>query len=362
MLLKDVTLREAAQMPGRSYSATQRISAGTALDTLGVAYIQAGFPVRGEPDTTVVSELAAAVDATVTALARPLEGDIDAVTATGVEVVDLFIPLSEKQLEHSLGKSRTEAMDIMAEGIECAEERGMIPHLSIVDAFRTDLDHLIAFFERFSDAPYVTLADTVGCQTPSEVSTFLSGLAAAGIDLDRIGVHFHEDIGVGTANVLAAADAGVGLADVSVGALGERAGNPALEEVVVSGVLSREDSFGVEAAELIPASNDALDALDESIDARKPILGREVTTHESGIHTEAMLEDPSTFEPFDPSTFGGERTLLFGHGTGRTGAVKLLEQAGVDGDPDVFRDILAESGPVPLEEALSLATETFERQ
>lgn len=144
---------------------------------------------------------------------------------------------------------------------------------------------------------------------------------------------------------------------MSVGELDERAGNPALEEVVVSGVLSREDSFGVDVAELIRSCTAAHD---ESIDARKPILGKVVTTNESGIHTEAMLESPSTFEPFDPGRFGGERTLPFGAGTGWTGAAKLLEEGGVDSDPDVFRDILSEAGPVSLVDALALAHETFE--
>lgn len=359
MLLKEVTLREAVQMPGRSYTANERVAAGEALDRLGVAYIQAGFPVTGETDSRVVEELAGTLDTTVTALARPVEGDIDAVEATGAEVVDLFIPLSDRQLKYSLGKSRAEAMDIIAAGVEKAHDRGLTPHLSVVDAFRTDLEHLIAFFEEFPDVDYVTLADTVGCRTPTEVAASLSELSSAGIDPDRISVHFHEDLGVGTANVLTAADAGVGMADVSVASLGERAGNPALEEVVVSGVLSREDAFGIDPPELIPACNAALDALGESIDPRKPVLGREVTTHESGIHTEAMLEEPATFEPFDPARFGGERTLLFGEGTGRTGAAKLLEEAGIDGDPEVFRDLLADAGPVPMTEAISLAKEAF---
>lgn len=359
MELKDVTLREAAQMPGRDYDVDQRVAAGEALDRLGVPYVQAGFPATGETDVRVTETLAERADATVAALARPLAGDVEAALETGAGVVDLFAPLSERQLEHSLGKSREAVLELMADAHDRVREAGATPHLSVVDAFRTDAEHVVAFCERFPDVENVTLADTVGCRTPGEARTFLDVLAAAGVDLGRLGVHFHDDLGVATANVLAAADAGVGFADVSVASLGERAGNPALEEVVVAGVTARGTAFGVDHAELVPACTAVLDALEEPIPPRKAVLGTEVTTHESGIHTEAMLEDPATFEPFDPATFGGERTLVFGAGTGRSGAAKLLDRAGVDGDPGDFAALLEREGPVDYEGAVALALEEF---
>jgi isopropylmalate/homocitrate/citramalate synthase len=360
MKLKDVTLREAAQMPDRSYTADQRVEAGRALDDLGVAFVQAGFPATGAPDPEVVERLAASTDATVAALARPLEGDVEAALDADAEVVDLFGPLSERQLTHSLGKPRETVLEMLETARDRVVDAGARPHLSVVDAFRTDHDHLAAFFERFPDAENVTLADTVGCRTPTEVREFLDALADRGVDRSRVGVHFHDDLGVATTNVLAADEAGVGFADVSVASLGERAGNPALEEVVVAGTLARDASFGTDPSEVIPACRSVLAALDEEIPARKAILGAEVTTHESGIHTEAMLHEPSTFEPFDPSTFGGERTLLFGAGTGESGAATLLERADVDGDPGAFLELLREEGPLDYDEAVALARRRFD--
>lgn len=359
MQLKDVTLREAAQMPGRTYTAAQRVDAGVALDRLGVAYIQAGFPATGEPDPEVTETLAETADATVTALARPLDGDVDAALATGAGVVDLFAPLSDRQLEHSLNSTREQVFDLLTVAHDRVVDAGATAHVSVVDAFRTDREYLLTLLERFPDVENVTLADTVGVRTPDEVADALDGLAEAGVDCTRLGVHFHDDLGLATANVLAAADAGVGAADVSVASLGERAGNPATEEVVAAGVTRSGSAFGTDHTELVPACREALDALGEEISPRKAVLGEAVTTHEAGLHTEAMLEDPATFEPFDPATFGGERTLVFGAGTGRSGAAKLLDIAGVDGDPDAFLDHLAEEGPLDREAAIALARAQF---
>ena len=116
------------------------------------------------------------------------------------------------------------------------------------------------------------------------------------------------------ANVLAAYECGVENVDISIAALGERVGNPALEEVVTVGNLEYDDSFGVDPERLIPIAEEVLNVLGEEILVRKPILGREATTHGAGLHTAAMLDKPCVFEPFDPLQFGGQRTLIFGEG------------------------------------------------
>lgn len=359
MKLKDVTLREAAQLPDRSYTGAQRRDAGRHLDRLGPAFVQAGFPATGPPDPAVVGKLAERLDAQVTALARPLAGDVDAALETGADVVDLFAPLSEKQLTYSLGKSRETVLRMLSEARDRVIEGGATPHISLVDAFRTDPEHLVSVCRRFPDVPLVGFADTVGCRTPDEVGSFLVDLRSRGVDLSRAGVHFHDDIGVATANVLAAARTGVGYADVSVASLGERAGNPAIEEVVVAGYLSDGTTFGTDHEELVPTCRAVTDALGEDVPPRKAILGETVTSHEAGIHTEAMLREPSTFEPFAPGTFGGERTLLFGDGTGESGAAALLEDAGVEGDPSAFAALLDREGPLTREEAVALARAEF---
>jgi isopropylmalate/homocitrate/citramalate synthase len=358
MILNDVTIREGGQMPGREYTAEAKVEAGLALDRLGVEFLQPGFAVTGEPDITAIGELAAECSADVVSIARAVEGDVEAAIQAGADVVEVFGPLSDRQLEHTVGESHEGMLANMAEALDRVRDGGAVGHLTLVDAFRTPTDRVVGAFERFDGVPVVTLADTVGAATPRGVEDYLDDLSAAGVDLGRAGVHCHDDMGVATANALVAAEAGVGKADVSVASLGERAGNTATEELVVAGVVGSGDAFGVDASELVPACLDVLEALGESVDGRKAVLGEEVTQHESGIHVAAMLSDPSVMEPFDPARFGGSRTLLFGPETGRGGARRLLERAGRDPDDDLVTrlvDALAERGPVELGEAVALA-------
>ena len=345
-------------MPGRSYTAAQKVEAGLALDRLGVEFIQAGFAITGERDRTAIAELARQCDADVVSLARAVPRDVEAALDAEADVVEVFAPLSDQQLEHLVGNSREEMLDAMRETVDLVRDGGAKPHLILVDAFRTDTAHVAPAFGTFADVEYVGLADTVGARTPHSVGRFLDDLAEAGVDLERASVHFHDDVGVATANALVAAEKGVGKADVSVASLGERAGNTALEELVVAGVVDYDDSFGVDERELIPVCRDVLNALGEDVDPRKSVLGSEVTEHESGIHTAAMLSDPSVMEPFDPATFGGQRTLLFGEKTGKGGARKLLglaDRSPTDELVEALLSVLAERGPVEQEEAVALA-------
>jgi len=360
MQLRDVTLREAAQLPDRSYTRAQRQEAGEHLAELAPAFIQAGFPATGSPDPAVVRDLAASLNTPVTALARPLDGDLEAAFDTDPDVVDLFAPLSDRQLTHSINTSLETVVSMLIDAHDRVQEQGFTPHVSLVDAFRTETSRLVDFSRMLPGATPLFLADTVGCRTPDEVRGKLSALETRGVDLSRVGVHFHDDIGVATANVLAAAGAGVGYADVSVASLGERAGNPALEEVVVSAYLSQCDTFGIDRTGLIPTCTAVLEALGETVGDRKAIVGETVTTHESGIHTEAMLAEPSTFEPFDPKKFGGSRTLLFGEQTGESGAAALLDRIGIDADPAEFLALLREQGPLTRDEASALARQRFD--
>lgn len=360
--LADVTLREGDQMPGREYTYEGKLAAGRALSRLGVSYIQAGFPITGEKDIRVTRDLAREVDADVSALARARPGDVDACLDAEADVVEVFAPLSDLHLEHAIGTTREEMLVMLTEAVDRAHDGGAAAHVSLVDAFRTDRAILAEAIDDLGVAEYVTLADSVGARTPDFVGPFLCGLGED-VDLSGVGVHFHDDLGVATANALRAVDAGIGKVDVSVASLGERAGNPAIEQVVVASVLDYDEDFGIDYRELLPVCEEVLETLGEEIDPRAAILGSEVTTHEAGIHTAAMLTEPSTFEPFDPEEFGGERRLIFGTGTGRGGAVKLLERADVTPTDEVvgeYLDRLAERGPLDTDEAVALARSAFD--
>ncbi|MEF8856174.1 MAG: LeuA family protein [Haloplanus sp.] len=362
--LRDVTIREGAQMPGREYGVDERVTAARALDRLGLDAIQAGFPVVGETDRVAVRRLAGDVDADIVALARATVGDVAAALDAEADVIEVIVPTSDRQLEHVLGKSRAEALEMAGEALDRALAGGAGIHLTLVDGFRADPDSLAEAFAAFPSVPTITVADTVGARTPDRVRAVVTDLCDRGVDGDRLGVHFHDDLGVAVANTLAAVDAGATTADVSVASLGERAGNAALEQVVVADAVdgTGDCAAAVDRAELVPACEAALDALGESVGPRTPVLGEDVTAHESGIHTAAMLSDPGTFEPFDPATFGGERRLVFGAGSGRGSARTLLERAGVDPTDDRIErllDLLAQRGPMDADAATALVEERF---
>ncbi len=361
MLLTDVTLREGDQMPGREFTAEEKIECARTLDDLGVPFIQPGFPATGEKDQQVVGKLAGTTDADIVALARALEGDVDAALETDVDVIETFISASDRHLEHLLGTSRDEMLSMLGETIEYIHDHGVTAHVTLADAFRTDHDQLAEIIDTVPTVPFISLADTVGARTPATVQEYLDGLTDH-VEFERLGVHFHDDMGCATANTLAAYRLGVGKADVSVGSLGERAGNSALEEVAVACTVDYDDDLGLNSGELIPVCRNVLDTLAEIYGERKAVLGTEIAEHESGIHTAAMLSDPATLEPFDPKLFGGQRRLVFGKPTGKSGARHLLQQAGIEPDSETivaYLNALATEGPLDLDEALALAEREF---
>jgi isopropylmalate/homocitrate/citramalate synthase len=361
MHLTDVTLREGDQMPGRDFTADEKIACARSLDDLGVPFIQPGFPVTGEKDQRVVSELAGTTNADIVALARALEGDIDAALETNADVIETFISASDRHLEHLLGTSREEMLSMLGEAVDYIHDHGGTAHVTLADAFRTDHNHLVDIIETVPDVPYVSLADSVGARTPATVQEYLNDLAGH-IEFERLGVHFHDDMSCATANALAAYHAGVGKADVSVAGLGERAGNSALEEVAVACTIDHDDDLGLDTSELVPVCRGILNTLGESYGERKAILGQKIAEHESGIHTAAMLSDPATLEPFDPERFGGTRRLVFGKPTGESSVRYLLERADIEPDSETvtaYLDALAAEGPLDLDEALALAEREF---
>jgi isopropylmalate/homocitrate/citramalate synthase len=362
MQLTDVTLREGDQMPGREFTAEAKIECARALDDLGVPFVQPGFPATGEKDREVISELAGTSDARIVALARALESDIDAALQTDADVVETFVSASDRHLEHLLGVSREEMLSMLGEAVDYIHDHGVTAHVTLADAFRTDRDHLVEIVDTVPDAAFVSLADTVGARTPRTVESTLSGLAGH-VSFDRLGVHFHDDMGCATANALAVYRAGVGKVDVSIGGLGERAGNTALEELAVACAVDHDDDLGLTTDVLVPTCRGVLDTLGEPYGDRKAILGAAIAEHESGIHTAAMLSDPATLEPFDPERFGGERRLVFGKSTGEGGARRLLQRADLDPSDETvasYLDALAATGPLNLDAALALAEEEFD--
>lgn len=323
--LTDVSVREGAQLPGRSYTVEQKVEAVQTIARLDPTAIEVGFPPTGEVDQESFHKLSDLNVPTV-ALCRARPSDIELAAEVGADVANVFIPISERQLEHVLGKSRERATTLAIEAAELAADHGLNVRVSLMDAFRTP-SAAVADVLNSLPVEYVTLADTVGAATPMEVESFLTALADEECDLSTLAVHFHDDLGLATANTLTAARSGIEAADVSINGIGERAGNAPLEEIVASRVLAG-NAVGIDYEELVPISRVVADTLGEPVAEDKALLGSRPTTHEAGIHTAAMLTDPGTFEPFDPERFGGERSLVVGQGSGRRTVAAMFEAVG----------------------------------
>lgn len=337
MRLLDATLREGAQRSGQSFSVDQKVEAARVLAGLGVDAIQVGFPIARDGTAEVCERLD--VDAALVGIGRALERDIDAAAEAGVDVVEFGVPMSEIQREHILGVTAEEAIETAVEIYEYGRDHGLSVNVSAQDAFRAEPADLTDLAEAVGPATF-TLLDTVGAATPAAVERYLEAVSCPP---DRLGVHFHNDLGMAEANVLTAAAYGVEKADVTVGGIGERVGNAALEEVVVAGSVGEPPvDFGLDLDELIPACRRVLDILGESVPPHKPVLGRTAFEHESGMHTATMLDEPTVYEAYDPGAFGGERRLLFGPSSGKGAARRLLIRAGGDPTDDEVEQFLDE--------------------
>lgn len=358
MQIEDKTLREGQQRPGVSFSVDQKVKAARRLDELGLDYVQIGFPVANDGSKEVIDRLD--TDAKLTGTARALERDIDACLDAGVDVIGFGVPSSDLQRRRILDVSREELKELVISKYEYCNDHGLPVQVGAMDGFRSDPDFINQLID-LVDADQFGISDTVGARNPWEVERFLDQLDC---DLSEIRVHFHHDLGLGTANAMAAVRRGVGKVDVTCGGIGERVGNVALEELIVALELSETDvDHTIDIEELIPSVKSVLDTLDEDVSDRKPIVGEAAYEHESGMHTAEMIDVPSTFEPFDPARFGGERRLLFGSTSGRGAARRLLQEANVkptEENVTEFLDVLHSLDEnATFKEAVVLAEETF---
>jgi len=364
---KDLTLREGAQVPGVEVGEAAGRRVLDALADLGVGRVELAFP-RARPREAWYRH-ADDLGLRTAALARAVPADIDAALDVDPDEVEVMVPASDVQLEHALGASRGAALDRLVGNVERARAAGVDAGGALTDAVRADEAFLRQAARTLADAGarHVTLADTTGSGTPGAVRETVGAVVdEVGDDLG-VAVHTHDDRGVAAANALAAVDAGATGVDATVGGVGERAGNAALEAVAVL-LAERGDGVALDPERLVPACRRAHEALGPAVPADAPVIGTRPYRHESGLHTAAMLREPSTYEPFDPARYGAERELLFGEGTGRGAVRALLADAGVDPTDervatalDAVRDAAAARGdPLTLAEARETVGEAVE--
>jgi len=350
----DTTLRDGEQAPGFSLDRKSKLRMAQMLESLGVDVLEAGFPQASPDDFAAVAEIARALQGTTACgLARCVPGDIDAAGRALEKArrsrIHLFLSTSPLHREHKLGKSRAEVLDIAVEAVERSCQRVDEVEFSAEDATRTEWDFLAEVFSAVAKAGASTLnvPDTVGYTTPAEMAGLFRYLRShvPGSDKLEFSGHCHDDLGLAVANSLAAIGAGARQVECTINGIGERAGNAALEEVVMA-MKVRAEYFGVDTRidtrKLYPASRLLAELTGHAVPRNKAVVGANAFAHESGIHQHGMLKHRGTYEIMRPEDVGfGATQLVLGKHSGRAALRARLVALGHDPDEAALDDIFA---------------------
>jgi 2-isopropylmalate synthase len=326
----DTTLRDGEQAPRTSFSYDEKRAIADSLDEMGTHVIEAGFPVNSDAEFEAVSDIAASTSATTCGLARIVDRDVEAALDSGVEMVHVFASTSDVQIEDSMHATREEVLERSVEAVERVKEAGATAMYSPMDATRTDEDYLTEVVEAVTEVgvDWINVPDTCGVATPTRFGDLVE---TVGEHTDaRIDVHTHDDFGMASANAIAGFEAGADQAQVSVNGIGERAGNAAYEEVVMTVESVYDVDIGIDTTGIAELSQMVEAYSDVPVPANKPVVGENAFAHESGIHAAGVIENSDTFEPgvMTPEMVGTEREFVLGKHTGTNSVRKRLEDRG----------------------------------
>jgi 2-isopropylmalate synthase len=337
----DTTLRDGEQSPGCSMTMPEKLRMAARLVDLGVDILEAGFPIASEGDFEAVQAVSREFPwVQVAALARATTLDIQRAAESLREAkrprIHTFIATSDIHLKHKLKKSRQQVLEEAAAAVALARSYTDDVEFSAEDATRTDADYLEEVCRAVVEAGArtVNLPDTVGYSVPDEYGALIGRVARMLGDRAIVSVHCHDDLGLAVANSLAAVKAGARQVECTINGIGERAGNAALEEVVVA-LKTRNDRYpfhtGINTEQLFPASQMLSSIICFGPQPNKAIVGENAFAHEAGIHQDGYLKEKSTYEIIDPKSVGvPEGRLVLGKHSGRHALKKRTEDLGFE--------------------------------
>ncbi len=343
VLIFDTTLRDGEQSPGASLSVEEKVEVAHQLARLGVDSIEAGFPIASPGDYEAVRRIAQEVAGpAIGGLARALDKDIvraaEAVKPAKRPFIHTFIATSDIHMKYKLNKSRTEVLKMVRQAVGRAREFVEDVEFSAEDATRSGWDFLAEVFSTALEAgaTRINVPDTVGYTTPGEFTDLIGFLRENVIGLERaiLSVHCHNDLGLGVANSLAALKAGVDQVECTVNGIGERAGNAALEEIVMA-LRTRQDQYscetGIQTEHIYRTSRLVSSLTGLAVQRNKAIVGENAFAHEAGIHQDGVLKQPLTYEIMTPESIGLHRSVLvLGKHSGRHAFADKLAELGYD--------------------------------
>ena len=352
VIIFDTTLRDGEQAPGNAMSPEAKVRLARQLDALGVDVIEAGFPAASQGDLTGVQQVANAVRRPIiAALARCNDRDIDAAAEALKPAqrkrIHVFIATSDLHLEQKLRIDRAACLERARAAVRRARSCTSDVEFSAEDATRSDFDFLcrIVAAAIAEGATTINLPDTVGYTTPSEYAALFRSIRERVPETDRVvlSAHCHDDLGLAVANSLAAIGAGAGQVECTVNGIGERAGNAALEEIVMAArVRPQVASFHcrVNPREIVRTSRLLSHEIGVFPQPNKAIVGRNAFAHEAGIHQHGVLQNGLTYEIIAPETVGaGGSSIVLGKHSGRHALERRYRELGYEPDAQTLEQL-----------------------
>jgi len=330
-VISDTTLRDGEQAPGVAFTRAEKLAVARELAALGVPLIEVGFPAVSAEEMAAIRDIVdAELDAVIQVIARPSTEDIAMALRSGAHSIAIFIGTSDSHIERKLRMDRSEVLRRIDTAVAYAKAAGRQVVLAAEDATRTDPDFLSAVARTAAEAgaDAIGIADTVGVATPWSIQRTVGRLAA---DCALpIAVHCHNDLGLATANSVAALAAGASGVQCSMLGIGERAGNACLEEVAVAIEVAWDRRTGLDLRALPALAERVAVLTGQRVMPGRPVVGRNAFLHESGLHTSGIIRDPVTYEPYPPELVGRQRGIAIGKHSGSAGVRQVLASHGVE--------------------------------
>lgn len=339
----DTTLRDGEQTAGVVFANHEKVAIAKCLSEIGVNQLEVGIPAMGGDEKEAIKEICKKdLSSSIMAWNRAVISDIKQSIDCGVDAVAISISVSDIHIKHKLRTSREWVLDNMIRSVEFAKKKGLYVSVNGEDASRADNNFLVEFINAAKSvgADRFRYCDTVGVMHPFNTRESIEYIyEKTGEDIE---MHTHNDFGMATANALAGVMGGANHIGVTVNGLGERAGNAALEEVVMALKYVHGVDLGFDTGMFKEVSEYVSKAAGRDLPAWKAIVGSNMFRHESGIHADGAIKNPKNYEAFDPAEIGLERQIVIGKHSGKAGIVNKFREYDIELSPKMADRILAE--------------------